>query len=59
MILAEHGVTDTQLRDLMARARAAGNTRLASDALVAIEGVAADGRADARRRCAIAIAEGK
>lgn len=59
LILVEHGVTDTQLRDLMARARTAGNSRLASDALVAVEGVEADGRTEARKRCAAAIAEGK
>jgi hypothetical protein len=59
VIIAEHGVTDTELRALMARARAAGNSRLGCDALVAIEGVAADGRAEARKRCAAAIAEGK
>ncbi len=59
MIIAEQGVTDTELRALMMRAREAGNPRLASDALVAIEGVEADGRTEARKRCAAAIAEGK
>jgi len=57
VIIAEHRVTDTELRALMVRARAAGDTRLAVDALVAIEGVAAAGRTEARKRCVAAIAD--